>query len=298
MAPSVYGIVYLVTCLVSGKHYVGQTTTTLSRRWKQHQAASKRGVDYPLYRAIRAHGSEAFQVILLEECRDAPHLHEAEIRQIAKYDSFRSGYNCSTGGLGGTPSSAVRTKISLSQKARLKDPELRKKMSELAKDAWGDPAYRESASVRTKSQFSDPLQREQLSKKQKAWFASHPERRNDLKEYNKTPEARQAKSRLRLRYFQDHPEARTRLRELRKCLEISKKGYSKEDLLLGLLAQKGEMLISELVTTTGLSKTQVWEGLDRYQASGRVQSRRLNPGECAELKGSSRSRTKVWSLCS
>lgn len=68
--------IYHVTCVPTGKSYVGQTQQFktkdnkpykygISGRWCDHVSSSKRS-DTPLHHAIREHGSDAFTLTLLE----------------------------------------------------------------------------------------------------------------------------------------------------------------------------------------------------------------------------------------
>ena len=63
------GIIYLVTCTVTGKQYVGLTTMTLALRWTHHLTQAYRGslkhLD-SLLTAIRTHGADAFVLEVLD----------------------------------------------------------------------------------------------------------------------------------------------------------------------------------------------------------------------------------------
>lgn len=66
-----YGAIYLVTNAVSDKQYVGQTKTSLRRRWISHVSAARTlAPGSPiLHAAIRKHGPAAFT---MERIVDAP----------------------------------------------------------------------------------------------------------------------------------------------------------------------------------------------------------------------------------
>lgn len=90
------GIIYKITNKVNGKSYIGQTRYTLEFRWRQHQ--HKRDDTY-FHNAIHKYGVDNFSIEILEEC-DIADLNSREIFYIAKYDSFKNGYNLTIGGDG------------------------------------------------------------------------------------------------------------------------------------------------------------------------------------------------------
>lgn len=90
------GIIYKITNKVNGKSYIGQTRYTLEFRWRQH--IHKKDNTY-FHNAIRKYGVENFEKEILEEC-DYTDLNKREIYYIAKYDSFKNGYNLTIGGDG------------------------------------------------------------------------------------------------------------------------------------------------------------------------------------------------------
>ena len=55
-----YGEVYVVTCSINGKQYVGQTTQGAEKRWVTHCGDTKAGRGFLLSRAIRKYGLENF----------------------------------------------------------------------------------------------------------------------------------------------------------------------------------------------------------------------------------------------
>lgn len=90
------GIIYKVTNKVNGKSYIGQTRYTLEFRWRQHQ--HKKDNTY-FHNAIRKYGVENFNIEILEEC-NYEDLNSKEIFYIAKFDTFKNGYNLTIGGDG------------------------------------------------------------------------------------------------------------------------------------------------------------------------------------------------------
>lgn len=91
------GYIYKITNRVNNKVYIGQTKYTVEHRWKQHLRALREKRQYALYKAMSKYGIENFSIDQLEEV-DIDKLDEREIFWIAKYDSFKSGYNMANGG--------------------------------------------------------------------------------------------------------------------------------------------------------------------------------------------------------
>jgi len=103
---NVNGLIYLITNIVNGKIYVGQTRKTLTQRWSAHKRDVLR-LDSPLYRSIRKYGIDNFTIRTLEciRCCSKPELIEAlntlERNAIKKHNSMidsGKGYNLTDGG--------------------------------------------------------------------------------------------------------------------------------------------------------------------------------------------------------
>jgi group I intron endonuclease len=91
------GSIYLITNMINDKKYVGQTVTSVNKRWLAHIQESKTYSDRPLYRAINKHGVENFKIKVLEECTEDK-LSEREVYWISFLDTYNKGYNATTGG--------------------------------------------------------------------------------------------------------------------------------------------------------------------------------------------------------
>lgn len=97
------GYIYLITNKVNGKQYVGQTSKTIEKRWKQHLSHSRYEQNY-LYYAMRKYGTDNFDIKELDkiECSNSKELNDLlnkiEIRYISKYDTYENGYNLTIGG--------------------------------------------------------------------------------------------------------------------------------------------------------------------------------------------------------
>lgn len=101
------GVIYRITCKVTGKSYIGKTSDKYFKRYiNRHfnnafNKSDKRGGGRgkTLYHAIRKHGREQFEVEVLEEVRDEllelfwSKLGSLEIYYISKYNTYKHGYN-------------------------------------------------------------------------------------------------------------------------------------------------------------------------------------------------------------
>lgn len=89
--------VYKITNCINQKVYIGQTSFSVEKRWKEHIKDISKHLDRPLYRALAKYGIENFTVEMIEET-DFPN--EREEYWIQYYQSFHNGYNATTGGEG------------------------------------------------------------------------------------------------------------------------------------------------------------------------------------------------------
>lgn len=95
------GFIYKVTNKVNGKIYVGKTSTSIEKRWKNHVWTSKRATTTSiLHHAIRKYGEECFEVTLLDEASTKEALNEKERFWISQLDARNDaiGYNIAVGG--------------------------------------------------------------------------------------------------------------------------------------------------------------------------------------------------------
>lgn len=122
-----YGVIYKLTNTVNGHFYIGQTKTTLAKRWSKHCSDARSGAGWVLADAIRKYGVDVFVKEVLEECADKDALNAAEVRWIAE---LKPAYNACAGGGGlGSPTEAVRQKIADAMKGRTFSEEHKDKIS-------------------------------------------------------------------------------------------------------------------------------------------------------------------------
>lgn len=94
------GKIYCAHCISTGKKYIGQTITLLEYRATQHFGLSKSNRHKFAY-ALKKYGRSGFIWGIIEEC-DQILLNDREVYWIKKYDTFKNGYNSTTGGNQGT----------------------------------------------------------------------------------------------------------------------------------------------------------------------------------------------------
>lgn len=126
--------VYLITCTVNKRRYIG-SSCTIQVRWKQHAAdlRGQRHHNIHLQRAWDKHGADAFDFGVLEECSEGALLE----REQHWMDKERPEFNiardvtATTRGLALTP--AHKAKIGRASKGRAVSSETRIRLSEMMK---------------------------------------------------------------------------------------------------------------------------------------------------------------------
>ena len=113
-----YGVVYLLTNLVNGKYYIGQTRN-IGERLRHHLAARK-DHDYPINRAIRKYGRNSFASDILGEAEVGEELNNLERLWIAISNATdrHVGYNLREGGSVSGFNEETRKRMSIACKNR------------------------------------------------------------------------------------------------------------------------------------------------------------------------------------
>lgn len=85
--------VYRITRTATGESYIGVTCMRLRARWHKHTSCAHLGVDRPLYRAMRAFGFDAFEMVPIRTGVSSAERWTAEREEIARAGSVERGYN-------------------------------------------------------------------------------------------------------------------------------------------------------------------------------------------------------------
>lgn len=94
--------IYKIQNKLTGKIYIGQSVN-IERRWQNHiyfaylNSDKNKSYNYPLYKDIRDFGKNNFEFSIIEEC-DPKLLNEREIYWISFFNSYKDGYNQTSGG--------------------------------------------------------------------------------------------------------------------------------------------------------------------------------------------------------
>lgn len=182
-------IVYLVTCNVNGKKYVGQTQRSLEIRWREHLACARNGKLYHLASSIRKYGAENFYVEVLEMCETPTKMFEREEYWINELKTIKNGYNKSPGKIGNpihVVSESTREKLSKIHKGKTLSEETKRKISETKKlkPTQFTQEYRDKARIRASGRRHTVESRQKMSKAQKGRIVSD-ETRQKLSEASK-----------------------------------------------------------------------------------------------------------------
>jgi group I intron endonuclease len=104
------GYIYKITNIINGMMYIGQTTSSLEKRWKEHLKPSS-NCRY-LKSALKKYGIDNFNFKLICICFDSD-LDNVEIEYIEMLNTLvPNGYNLRQGGNKGKHSEGTKKKIS------------------------------------------------------------------------------------------------------------------------------------------------------------------------------------------
>jgi predicted GIY-YIG superfamily endonuclease len=122
MNSDVYGLIYCLTCSVTGKKYIGQTTQTAKARWRQHRTERRRNNTH-ITRALTLHGVETFTMSVIDTASDQADLDQKEI--LAKLRAYAQN-----------KSPEHREAIRKSNRERVYTPEMLARISAAQKARW------------------------------------------------------------------------------------------------------------------------------------------------------------------
>lgn len=109
---NVFGRIYVITCSVNGKQYVGQTKNTVALRWRYHIYRAKLDLRV-IYCAIRKYGINCFSVEEIDTAESLTELNTKEIFHVSRLNTLvPNGYNLTGGGEGKIISELTREKLS------------------------------------------------------------------------------------------------------------------------------------------------------------------------------------------
>lgn len=130
--------IYIVRNTVNGKIYVGQTSRSVDRRWKEHVRCSR---NYPLSKAIRKYGEAAFEREEIDSTENRNLADLLERLYILMYyaDDKGMGYNLAEGGEGMVPAPDVLARRNESIRSFWADSDNRRRHSERCKKARPHP---------------------------------------------------------------------------------------------------------------------------------------------------------------
>lgn len=89
---------YVATCLITNKMYVGITLRTVKIRVREHLRVASKSPKFKFHHAINKYGSHNFEFVELFSYPTLAEAQEAEMALVAALDLHVAGYNSSLGG--------------------------------------------------------------------------------------------------------------------------------------------------------------------------------------------------------
>lgn len=138
--------VYVISCKITGKRYVGITKKAYTERYTEHLYSARKGEIKVLYAAIRKYGEHNF--VCMEICTASSWKNACFIEQllIKEFNCITpNGYNMTAGGegtVGWSASVEVREVWSKQRAGRVWTDEQNSARSARVKDQWADPEIR------------------------------------------------------------------------------------------------------------------------------------------------------------
>jgi group I intron endonuclease len=219
--------IYAITCLPTGKRYIG-SAINIRKRWNQHRLALRKGKHHSRYlqRAWSKYGEGQFKFSVLEyveatqdmDPEDAKHyLLALEQIHIDAFDVVSEDYGFNLTPIAGSVLGVKHTdEVKAANSAKIKahhaNPEYRAAMAGIKRAYYAaNPDARDRLEVNSKAYWEDPEARAAAADRTRAYYAAHPEAAAAHSERHKAhfadPEVRKAHSQ-RLKAVKSTPEAR------------------------------------------------------------------------------------------
>ena len=154
-----YGLVYIHTCTITGKSYIGQTTKSMEARWMEHLLDRHKT---KFHNALKKYNAKYWTHKVLAYASDKEGLDQLETFYIDKYDTIKNGYNLKTGGSHGLHSEESKNLISENRKG-ISCPHTessKKKISEALKGKKLIESHKNNISISKKGKKWTDKQRE------------------------------------------------------------------------------------------------------------------------------------------
>jgi group I intron endonuclease len=107
-----YFSIYQIRNVLTDDIYIGQTSLSISSRFKRHIDMARWNKETHLYRAIRKYGHGNFEVTVLEQVKPE----DANDRERFWISSLLPAYNMTEGGTGGDTSSSVKYRAGIARR--------------------------------------------------------------------------------------------------------------------------------------------------------------------------------------
>lgn len=143
--------IYRITNKVTGKSYIGVTSTGSAKRWTRHLMDCRKNVHRPLYHSMNKHGVDSFVIEVIDRAIDWQDGLRKEVEYIEKLGTlFPGGYNITLGGEGTkgfVPPDWLRAKWSEARKGHEWAAEQNSARSTSMKAKWRDEGFRSARVV-------------------------------------------------------------------------------------------------------------------------------------------------------
>ena len=156
-----YGLVYIHTCSINGKSYVGQTTKSMKERWKEHLFEKRPN---KFHNALKKYNEKYWKHKILAFADSKEDLDALEDYFIKKYNTIENGYNSKEGGSHGKHTEETKKNISEKKKG-VGCPHTEQTKSKISKALKGrclSKAHKENLSKSKKGRNWTDKQKESL----------------------------------------------------------------------------------------------------------------------------------------
>jgi group I intron endonuclease len=164
----IYGFIYKITNLITGKIYIGQTKHSVEKRWKGHKKTyrSYKSNQY-IHKSMRKYGIENFIIEQIDIAHTKEELNMKEEQYILSENCLTpNGYNLKTGGYTNQWCDESREKLSKTKKAQnlTHSDELKQYWSEMKKGIPKSKEHREKIGTAHKNKKKSEQHKRKISK--------------------------------------------------------------------------------------------------------------------------------------